>query len=583
MHAEEWSVTMRARFMTLVQEASCGSGRRGFHHRGGCGATFPAVDPVSGPLLEVPPMFESPVFPSPTPSSGFAGSASGASPAGLENASGCNHCFLNVVIQAFFNLRSFRCRVLRAPDHLHGLPDGSPSADSGEADVESCCFCALQALFEQMQDAEGGGGSLPPDDLRMALSRVYDARGRFQLGEMEDATETIEALLGVFHACNVQTSQERERLRCGSIGDCTTGSSSCCSTTEECLRESLSPFGEFTSGGSSSSTAKAPSEPRPLRRSSPGSQHGSRPLLEAERVEEASNFGCHPLCIAHEVFGVECVDLTRCTFCGATSEPVATSSFVYRAYVADLLAAAEAAELSRAASPRPQERSPNSSVDSLVPGAATTMRSPTAAGRTCSLQDLLRGLCQREVPQKCRECNSLHTVFAERWLTQQPLTFVVSFVWPCLTPSPQTVWRVLLMIRPELRLDEVFRVARPGSSGTHARLERSSPVEADALTEAARLEAHPFRGLVCYSGMHYVALFWCWSRKKWLFFDDTCVREEHDWTSVATFIMNERYVPTLAFFGDVDKGESMPPECDVREFKRLMGELEDRRSTCTAM
>jgi len=540
----DWSAMVQAGFRSLVQDGSCSSARR----RG------PVIFPhsISAPLLEVPPVFDEPVFPSPPGTSGSRGGVGSTSLAGLENASGCNHCFLNVVIQAFFNLQSFRCRLLWAPDHPHGLDDDGRGADSREAEAENCCFCALQALFKQMQLAEGGGGSLPPDDLRRALSRVYDARGRFRLGEMEDAAETIEALLGVLHACNVQTSQERELLSCGSPSGCTGGSSSCCcSTVEECQQESVSSCGGFTSGGSSSSTAKAASGARTLG-SSAGSRHGSRPLLEVERVEEASNFGCHPLCIAHEVFGVECVDLTRCTFCGATSEPIVTSSFLYCAYVADLLAAAEA-DSGHAAPP------------------------PPAAGERSSLQGLLRGLCQREAGRRCGECSSLRTVFAERWLTRQPLALVVSLVWPCSTPSAQAVWRVLRMLRPELRLDEVFRVARPGSPRTQ-RPERVGPVEADA-----RAEAHAFRGFVCYSGMHYVALFWCWSRTKWIVFDDTSVHEERDWTSVAAFIMGGKYVPTLAFFEDVHRGELTPPECSVREFRRQMGELEDRQRTCTVM
>merc|ERR1740121_1680622 len=61
-------------------------------------------------------------------------------------------------------------------------------------------------------------------------------------------------------------------------------------------------------------------------------------MTGAERIEEASNFACHPICIAHEVFGIEYLDLPRCSFCHATGEPNVTSSFLYRVYVAELLA-----------------------------------------------------------------------------------------------------------------------------------------------------------------------------------------------------------------------------------------------------
>eukprot|EP00438_Fugacium_kawagutii_P014573 Skav211314 [mRNA] locus=scaffold2139:5451:5983:- [translate_table: standard] len=99
---------------------------------------------------------------------------------------------------------------------------------------------------------------------------------------MEDATETIEAILGILHACNVPQ---------------------------------------------------------------PGcDQHPS-----AEFVEEAShwsvvsicNFGCHPLCLAHEAFGLQVVDLCRCSFCGATGEPSVAASYVYSVYVSELEKASE--------------------------------------------------------------------------------------------------------------------------------------------------------------------------------------------------------------------------------------------------
>ena len=52
----------------------------------------------------------------------------------------------------------------------------------------------MKSVFE---DLASEADAVPPDALRLALSSVYDARGRFKTGEMEDATETIEAILGV--------------------------------------------------------------------------------------------------------------------------------------------------------------------------------------------------------------------------------------------------------------------------------------------------------------------------------------------------------------------------------------------------
>ena len=183
---------------------------------------------------------------------------------GLENHGGANHCFLNVVIQALWNLQSFRRRLLQAPCHVHSAASGSGTRP---AESEHCCYCALKSLFHEF--AVSDRDVLPPDALRKVLSTAYNMQGRFQTGDMEDATETIEVILGILHACSL-------------------------------------------------SSRLAPS-------ASPRAQH-----VHAEFIEEASHFGCHPLCLGHEVFGVEYVDVPRCTFCGATGEPEVTSALGFR-------------------------------------------------------------------------------------------------------------------------------------------------------------------------------------------------------------------------------------------------------------
>ena len=50
----------------------------------------------------------------------------------------------------------------------------------------------------------------------------------------------------------------------------------------------------------------------------------------ADFVRHATDFGCHPLCLAHETFGLELVDVSKCSFCGATQEPEVSASYVAR-------------------------------------------------------------------------------------------------------------------------------------------------------------------------------------------------------------------------------------------------------------
>lgn len=374
---------------------------------------------------------------------------------GLENDLGDNHCFLNVVIQAFWNLQSFRKLLLQAPWHEHRVKEGEESDGS-----DGCCYCALKSLFDEFACSEAD--TIPPDSLRQALSSVYDAKGRFKTGDMEDATETIEAILGILHACNVQP-----------VGLC-----------QSC------------------------------------DQHPS-----AEFVEEASNFGCHPLCLAHAVFGLQTVDLCRCSFCGATGEPDVVASYVYSAYVSEL------------ASHASLEEAPKSSWPDLL----RTPRRPFA--------EILRKLCQPDEARNCGECNSRKTVLRERWLTRCPKTFILSLVWPSSNPSRDQLWSLLSMIQPQLRMDEIFRL-EPG----------------------AQSELYSFHGMICYCGMHYVALFWCPARKKWIFFDDMCVKEKEDWTAVVNLMTAGQYVPTLIFYENVSEEPALSES--IEELTRQVDALE---------
>mmetsp|Transcript_44944 Transcript_44944/g.92957 ORF Transcript_44944/g.92957 Transcript_44944/m.92957 type:complete len:324 (+) Transcript_44944:129-1100(+) len=265
---------------------------------------------------------------------------------GLENQSGANHCFLNVVIQALWNLQSFRKRLLQAPCHTHSHAASSCSAFARLAGNDQCCYCALKSLFHEF--AVSDRDVLPPDALRKALSLAYTVQGRFQTGDMEDATETIEVILGILHACSLSSS----------------------------LAPSASPRAQ---------------------------------CVHAEFIEEASRFGCHPPCLSHEVFGVEYVDVPRCTFCGATGEPTVTSAFTYGVYVTELLECRE----DLAGQVHSEGAMGLWQSIHLVP-----------ATRRASLQQVLRKLCQLR-GGNCSECNSRHTLATERFFDSSAADLLV--------------------------------------------------------------------------------------------------------------------------------------------------------------
>jgi len=445
----------------------------------------------------------------------------------LENETGANHCFLNVVIQALWNLQSFRRRLLLAPEHPHtpwaqqGFDNG-PEESAVDASPDMQVYCALKSVFSGLDASEAT--SLPPDALRLALSKVYDTEGRFKLGEMEDASETIEALLGILHASHVQNLSTETVAECKASLSSKPGDASC------------------------------------------------RCISAAARVEEASNFGCHPLCLGHEVCGIEYVDFPRCTFCGATGEPSVSGSYLYSAYVTELL------NCQRSSSPTKSDSEIQQIASdplSLLQEAVVQLTSNLGGSSPSSLQDALRQLCQQEVGSKCPDCNSRKTMLMERWLTRRPHVFIVSLAWPSSNPGREAIWLVIQMIRPTLRMEEIFRT---DLSAKGEQFPSASSAASASLT--AGVDAgYVFRGLICYYGMHYIALFWCFSRKRWILFDDTCVKEKQDWNSVVNLIMTGLYVPTLVFYECLEEDSSSSSE-SLEELTRQVNGLEDRNSSC---
>jgi len=453
----------------------------------------------------------------------------------------------------------------RACDGTPAPREAAPTEQRADAirlapEAEGCCYCALKAVFTQYQHSEAT--TLPPDVLRNALSQVYTAQGRFQIGEMEDATETIEALLDALHATHVCEDVEQPYPR---------------STGGE--PQQLPADGAV--GSSSSSSASAAAGTLPQGPSSPRSRI-SRLAEGAERVEAASDLACTPPCVAHTVFGVEYVDVPRCTNCEATGEPVIEirgSPFLYRVYIADLLAL--------------QGRSADSAVGEQDPLSISSMTDQVnritarLSGRRPNLQAWLRQLCQRQVASKCLECNSLRTVVTERWLTRTPQAFLISLIWPSSQPSREALSLILSSVQPKLRVDRIFQTERgvlaaprsprqgkeTGCLGPATDYGPPSEEEDDG-----DVEPHLFRGMICYYGAHYVAFFWCFMRMRWVLFDDMQVREEKDWACVSNLIASGRYVPTLLFYERLDRLVS--PEA-LRELQRQMSEFEDAKSTCT--
>ena len=117
--------------------------------------------------------------------------------------------------------------------------------------------------------------------------------------------------------------------------------------------------------------------------------------------------------------------------------------------------------------------------------------------------------------------------------------------------------QVFSMIQPKLHMTEIFETGLGDSQALYS-----------------------FRGVVCYSGMHYVALFWCPARKHWVLFDDTCIQEKEDWSSAVRILLSGQFAPTLIFYEVTPDGTPLAESLD--ELGQQVCELEDH-SACVAM
>jgi hypothetical protein len=143
---------------------------------------------------------------------------------GLKNL-GENNCFLNVVIQALWQLQGSRYKFCQTENHNHNK---QPNA---------CVFCALKVIFTHMEFGEDS--SIPPTALRQSLSIAFAKDKRFQLGHMNDAAEAFEAVLQCVHGSDtvsnctcpahsvfaIDIMDQVACNTCGSVGDASVCSS----------------------------------------------------------------------------------------------------------------------------------------------------------------------------------------------------------------------------------------------------------------------------------------------------------------------------------------------------------------------
>mmetsp|Transcript_17164 Transcript_17164/g.28704 ORF Transcript_17164/g.28704 Transcript_17164/m.28704 type:complete len:455 (+) Transcript_17164:177-1541(+) len=145
---------------------------------------------------------------------------------GLENKTGENNCFLNATIQALWHLNLFREKVL----YTEQLGGGEENIDLifSEEDSSVDTLGALCSLFAQYQYTDHS--CIPSSEIRCILSQL-DGSGRFDLGSMADAAETLEALLSFIHAGHVGRLSASSQAASHDGDFCHAGSTKCLSHT----------------------------------------------------------------------------------------------------------------------------------------------------------------------------------------------------------------------------------------------------------------------------------------------------------------------------------------------------------------
>lgn len=116
---------------------------------------------------------------------------------GLQNLLGENNCFINVVIQSLWHIEIFRERFC------------SPEFKNKHLHTENCVFCSLEVIFTQYRFSEMT--PIPPTALRETLAVLFRSESKFQLRELDDASEAFEAVLGCLHDQMVEKTSMFEK------------------------------------------------------------------------------------------------------------------------------------------------------------------------------------------------------------------------------------------------------------------------------------------------------------------------------------------------------------------------------------
>ncbi|KEP65675.1 UNVERIFIED_CONTAM: hypothetical protein HHA_248710 [Hammondia hammondi] len=314
---------------------------------------------------------------------------------GLENPKGENNCFLNVTLQAFWNLRSFRILCQHGTEHQHPVPSfssASRSAVSRTRQDGSLSPDAPLPLFSmRVQTSLDSGSSKRPANGKSVrrevpdLDAVFSSTLRTWIDRENEARKAVpratgakaaprpspfpvsapvEARVGGRLATSpLQVPAESSCVYCAiknlfanyEFGNCEvlpaaavrTALATCWASTRfkpgdmEDADETLVGVLDALHAWHQGLIAPPPSA---YFRFAPSSRDAGGLFSGCEDLSNPLNFlafyrdiPCNPPCLAHRLFSLHVLFLPRCTACGATGEPLVQQLYVHRAYMAELL------------------------------------------------------------------------------------------------------------------------------------------------------------------------------------------------------------------------------------------------------
>jgi hypothetical protein len=404
---------------------------------------------------------------------------------GLQNFAGENNCFLNVGIQILWHLDAFRTHFFQHNNHSH--------RNAG------CIFCALKVVFTQYEYAEGN--RIPPTALRESLSATFRGEERFQKGELV-----------------TQTSSSSKKKKTHTHTQ---------PSTFPYILSSSSFFFWFLFFSFKDDAAEA-----------------LEAILSCLHCEIAGNVTADKggsCCLAHNIFGLTVEEDVVCeqSNCKTVSEPFVATSFIFYTYATALRTA--------------HSRAPGRSFSSLLKqvnsadkrSCANEVRTtfvslfvvlfvviPPLLGPHLFLFFSFLFLVSRYSflflffvflhPSLQRFCKAQCGIV--RSLLNLPAVFALGLVWETPDPDYDEIDDTMEIISAQLRLGEIFTNLR--SSITYE-----------------------LRGMICYYGKHYNAYIYSRSRRQWLVFDDTAVREiGPNLGDVRDLCRKGRFHPSVLFY-----------------------------------